>query len=75
MAKKRKSTKPSGREDEEPSKLVINSWEDVADSGDEFHMNRDKILLDEGPSRKRRRQLEEDCKRMHFPGFTQANAS
>lgn len=39
--------------------LAINSWEDVADSGDEFHLNRDKIFLDDGPVKKRRRKLQE----------------
>jgi U3 small nucleolar RNA-associated protein 3 len=40
--------------------LALNSWEDVADSEDEFHLNRDKILLDEGPEAKRRRKLQEE---------------
>ena len=65
MAQKRKSRLPrkSDREsklDQNPSKLVINSWKDVADSEDEFHINQDKILLDEGPARKRQRKLQEE---------------
>lgn len=44
------------------TKLIVNSWEDVADSGDEFQISRDKILLEEEPARKRRRKLDEDCK-------------
>jgi U3 small nucleolar RNA-associated protein 3 len=40
-------------------KLNINSYEDVAGSDDEFHLNREKILLDDGPDAKRRRRLEE----------------
>ena len=44
------------------SRLVINSYEDVADSEDEFHIARDKILLEEGPARKRQRKLGEDGK-------------
>lgn len=64
MAKKRKS-RPVGTMDpesnlKESSKLVINSWKDVADSEDEFHINQDKILLEEGPVRKRQRKLEEE---------------
>jgi U3 small nucleolar RNA-associated protein 3 len=61
MAKKRKAgVKPSGTgpsQDIDPtaSKLNVRSWEDVADSEDEFHIHRDKILLDEEPSRKRQR--------------------
>ncbi|CAD6498690.1 BgTH12-04351 [Blumeria graminis f. sp. triticale] len=31
----------------------LTSFKDVADSEDEFHINRDKILLDEGPGTKR----------------------
>ncbi|KAK4694594.1 U3 small nucleolar RNA-associated protein 3, partial [Lecanoromycetidae sp. Uapishka_2] len=66
MGKKRKAGgKPFGkeeprRESKEDSKLRINTYEDVADSEDEFHINRDKILLDEGPAQKRQRQLEEE---------------
>lgn len=37
----------------------ITSYEDVADSEDEFHINRDKVLLDEGPEAKRRRKWAE----------------
>lgn len=40
------------------SKLRINTYEDVADSEDEFHINRDKILLDQGPARKRQRKIQ-----------------
>jgi len=40
-------------------KLNITSYEDVAGSDDEFHLNREKILLDDGPDAKRRRRLEE----------------
>ena len=37
------------------SRLAINTYEDVADSEDEFHINRDKILLEEGPAQKKQR--------------------
>ena len=42
------------------SKLRINTYEDVADSEDEFHINRDKIILEEGPAQKRQRKLREE---------------
>lgn len=41
------------------SKLRIKSYEDVAGSDDEFQINRDKVLLDEGPDAKRRRKWQE----------------
>jgi hypothetical protein len=64
MAKKRKA---SGRAYGDPkapknddSKLAINSWEDVADSEDEFLLNREKVMLDEGPAAKRLRKYQEE---------------
>ena len=42
------------------SKLRVNTFEDVADSEDEFHMNRDKVLLEEGPLQKRQRMAREE---------------
>lgn len=66
MAKKRKVSSQNvdgrrdGRNRDQSSKLTINTYEDAADSEDEFFINRDKILLDEGPEQKRRRKLEED---------------
>ncbi|KAL2042859.1 hypothetical protein N7G274_004619 [Stereocaulon virgatum] len=47
-----------GREGD--SKLRINTYEDVADSEDEFHINRDKILLEEGPAQKKQRKAQEN---------------
>jgi len=38
----------------------IKSYEDIADSEDEFHINRDKIMLNEGPDAKRRRKIDEE---------------
>ncbi|CAL3966775.1 unnamed protein product [Diplocarpon coronariae] len=38
----------------------ITTFEDVADSEDEFHVNRDKVLLDDGPDAKRRRKYAEE---------------
>lgn len=67
MAKKRKT--PSGSAGKEPrngfeergGKLgPITTFEDVADSEDEFHIQRDKVLLDEGPDAKRRRKWAEE---------------
>ncbi|KAI1003657.1 hypothetical protein K3495_g4550 [Podosphaera aphanis] len=41
------------------TKKVITTYEDVADSEDEFHMSRDKVLLDDGPDAKRRKWEQE----------------
>ncbi|KAL8634930.1 MAG: hypothetical protein Q9228_007527, partial [Teloschistes exilis] len=65
MAKKRKAGSRSDgysrdRPSEEDSKRTITTYEDVADSEDEFFINRDKILLDEGPAQKKRRKVEEE---------------
>lgn len=65
MGKKRKAGKPFGEERGEGfepklSGLKITTYEDVADSEDEFHINRDKILLDERPEAKRRRKWQEE---------------
>ncbi|KAL8695685.1 MAG: hypothetical protein Q9201_007986, partial [Fulgogasparrea decipioides] len=66
MGKKRKSSgrnvngQGTGEAPGEDSKRIIKTYEDVADSEDEFFINRDKILLDEGPAQKKRRKLEED---------------
>ena len=42
------------------SKIHVNTFEDVADSEDEFLINRDKVLLEEGPLQKRQRRARED---------------
>ena len=64
MARKRKAGGGASRAPkapkEEDSRMRINTFEDVADSEDEFHMNRDKILLDEGPAAKRMRKYQEE---------------
>ena len=69
MGKKRKANgRPFGQEDLEDfidegnSKLRITNWEDVADSEDEFFINRDKILLDESPAQKQQRRAQEEGK-------------
>lgn len=61
MAKKRKigSGAPKAPKEEDP-RMKINTFEDVADSEDEFHMNRDKVLLDEGPVAKKMRKYQEE---------------
>jgi U3 small nucleolar RNA-associated protein 3 len=67
MAKKRKASGRPAVEDslagwnERGGKLgPINTFEDVADSEDEFHINRDKILFEDGPDAKRRRKWQEE---------------
>ncbi|CAN9136217.1 unnamed protein product [Alternaria alternata] len=66
MAKKRKAGSGASRAPKAPKeedyRMRINTFEDVADSEDEFHMNRDKILLDEGPAAKRMRKYQEEDK-------------
>jgi U3 small nucleolar RNA-associated protein 3 len=67
MAKKRKGG--VARDTEEPkgpnmdvgeSRKRIRTYEDVAGSDDEFHLNNDKVLLEERPDVKRRRKQQED---------------
>ena len=66
MGKKRKAggkpfDQPGPREiDDADAKLRINTYEDVADSEDEFHINRDKILLGEDSQQRKRRKLHEE---------------
>lgn len=66
MGKKRKAGgRPFGQDksndvSEKSSKLQVNTYQDVANSEDEFFINRDKILLEEGPAQKRQRQAQED---------------
>jgi U3 small nucleolar RNA-associated protein 3 len=64
MAKKRKAGGRAYGDAKKPrnddSKLAISTYEDVADSEDEFHINRDKILLDEGPAAKKLRKWQEE---------------
>ena len=67
MAKKRKvsshpvaGSPPAGWNDEGGRLGAINSYEDIADSEDEFHINRDTIMLDDEPDAKRRRKWQEE---------------
>lgn len=66
MAKKRKAAGRTAAADEEKGwgskrgKIApITTYEDVADSEDEFHINRDKVMLDAGPDAKRRKKWQE----------------
>jgi U3 small nucleolar RNA-associated protein 3 len=66
MAKKRKASgraeqsENNGFEDKGGKMGRITTYEDVADSEDEFHINRDKVLLDDGPDAKRRKKWQEE---------------
>jgi len=51
------SLKPS---DKSESKIAMTTYEDVADSEDEFHINRDKVLLEDGPEAKRQRKWQDE---------------
>ena len=65
MAKKRKGSARQAEDAKGPnldvgeSRKRIRDFEDVADSDDEFHLNQDRILLDEQPEAKRRRKWQE----------------
>jgi len=67
MAKKRKASgRPTAAVEEKGwgqskgGKIgPISTYEDVADSEDEFHINRDKVMLDAGPDAKRRKKWQE----------------
>ena len=66
MGKKRKAgtggvgVRSSKQDSNSSAKLRIDTFEDVADSEDEFHVNRDEILLDEAPAQKKQRQTQEE---------------
>lgn len=66
MGKKRKSSngKPRAQNADAPSKedsrRTIKTYKDVADSEDEFFINKDKVLLDESPVQKKRRKIAEE---------------
>jgi len=66
MAKKRKGSGRTAVADGEKGwgakggKIApVTTYEDVADSEDEFHINRDKVMLDDGPDAKRRKKWQE----------------
>ena len=66
MGKKRKASgRPYGHQEpkevnDADSKLRVNTYEDVADSEDEFHIQRDKVLLEDNPEKRRQRKWQED---------------
>lgn len=67
MAKKRKASgrfnnagAADGFESKGGKMAPITTYEDVADSEDEFHINQDKVLLEDGPDAKRRRKYQEE---------------
>ncbi|KAF6845483.1 sas10 utp3 family protein [Colletotrichum musicola] len=67
MAKKRKASAParSGPKELDPADArlgPITTYEDVANSEDEYFLNRDKIMFDEGPQSKRRKRADEEDK-------------
>jgi U3 small nucleolar RNA-associated protein 3 len=66
MAKKRRTAGIASRDNDGPnmdvgsSKKRIRDYQDVAGSDDDFHLQRDEVLLGEEPEAKRRRKLQED---------------
>jgi U3 small nucleolar RNA-associated protein 3 len=67
MGKKRKSSRSGNKATSEPKdemEMAITAKYDqdetFADSQDEFFTGKDEIMLEEGPSRKRRKQIEEE---------------
>ena len=79
MAKKRKAGgRPFGNDQPRPekdgdSKLRVHTYEDVADSEDEFHINRDKVLLDESSTQKQLRKAQEEGLSPHLDRCTLLN--
>ena len=73
MGKKRKSSRSGNAATSKPkddmemaTTAKYDQDETFADSQDEFFTGKDEIMLEEGPSRKRRKQIEEEGG--HFPG-------
>ncbi|KAJ8068767.1 hypothetical protein OCU04_002463 [Sclerotinia nivalis] len=63
--KKRKASGQSARSgtqdfDKSKGKVAFTTYEDIADSEDEFHINRDKVMLDEEPHAKRQRKSRDE---------------
>jgi len=75
MGKKRKASGAVEKQQspERSAKLALNSWEDVADEQDEFLLNREKILLDEGVTAKRRKQEDKECMCWNYIGVCTAD--
>ncbi|KAI1769196.1 Sas10 C-terminal domain-containing protein [Hypoxylon sp. FL1150] len=67
MAKKRKAgggpSEPKGPREYNPADAKlgpINSYEDIADSEEEYFLNKDQILFDDGPKSKKQKRQEEE---------------
>ncbi|KAI1094750.1 Sas10 C-terminal domain-containing protein [Rostrohypoxylon terebratum] len=67
MGKKRKASsgpsQPKGPREYDPADArlgPINSYADIADSEDEYFLNKDQILFDDGPKSKKQRREEEE---------------
>ncbi|KAL1306947.1 hypothetical protein AAFC00_005586 [Neodothiora populina] len=66
MAKKRKANAASTAQEAVPdssnkrTRLRIDTYEDVAGSDDEFHISRDKVLLDDGPAAKKQKAWQDN---------------
>lgn len=67
MGKKRKASGRStgeeianGFESKGGKMKAFTTYEDLADSEDEFHIQRDQVMLDDEPDVKRRKKLEEE---------------
>ena len=73
MGKKRKAHgqpfgEPKAKNAKDESKLIVNSYQDVADSEDEFDLARDKILIEETPADRQRRKLRDQGTRISESG-------
>lgn len=81
MAKKRKASSAGASRDDvaddsnKRTKMRIKTYEDVAGSDDEFHINRDKIMLDDGPEAKRRRRVQEEGKTGHTRALNEPDSN
>lgn len=65
MAKKRKAARPaapSGPRELDPAdaKLRVTTYEDIADSEEEYFINKDRIDFDDEPKSKRQRRIEDE---------------
>ena len=67
-----KGTKTTAGE-HDSSRLLLNTYEDVANSEDEFLAHRDKILLHEGPESKKLKCLEEKGAETYYIIVQRAN--
>jgi U3 small nucleolar RNA-associated protein 3 len=54
------STEPREVDPKDARLGPIETFADVADSEDEFHLNRDEVLLEDGPNEKRRKKWNQE---------------